>query len=276
MPAFDQFQFGRAIEGATQGQAALLLQHLALDADQVAFIESVHRHVASEDHGTAVLIFLGNRGIPNDPAAPVGMHEEQLPRELAVIGGGASLPMIPTGQIKRVANALLADPGRVDDGRRAADGGGHLLGLIRGGRNGRSGRTAAGVRRAAAIVATTMEQIQVTPFLLGARVTAVVLRSLAAHGLRSRAADRLGSRAADGLRGRAADRLGSRAADGLRGRAANGLGSLAAVLGGAAVAALVSMEQAMQPAAEVQTVFAAARITAAVAAGGSAATARAI
>src|SRR5207245_34736 len=69
------------------------------------------------------LIFRGNRGIAKDPSTPVGMHEEQLPRELAVIGGGVSLPFIPTGEFKRVASPLL-DP----VGGGAADGGRHLLG----------------------------------------------------------------------------------------------------------------------------------------------------
>src|SRR5262245_12250767 len=114
------------------------------------------------------------------------MHEKQLPRELAVIGGGVCIPMIPTGQIKRVAAALLeANLGRGDHGRAADSRGQGLAIATRGGAGRRSAdgsANRAGHRSAAAAasVATTAVIVTVTVALLALQLGEQAVASVVA------------------------------------------------------------------------------------------------
>src|SRR5579864_876077 len=199
----DQVDLRGMVESASQRKARPIREDFALDADQVAIFIVGHVDVAGQDHRAAVTIFLRNRGITNYPDAPVGMHEKQLPRELAVIGGSRSLPLVPTGQIKRVFGALQldADLRRGDDRAVRADGW-HLLrgGSRRGGR-GRSrhgaaaARSRAGVAAAAAaafLVVTVEHAGEASPVAL------LVLFATAAGFTAGRRAHRLAARSRSG------------------------------------------------------------------------------
>src|SRR5262245_16435795 len=85
MTAFDEVDLAGPIKGSPKTEVCLFSQHLTLDAHQVAFSACAQVRVAGEDDRPAKLIFRGNRGVAKHPSTPVGMHERQLPRELAVI-----------------------------------------------------------------------------------------------------------------------------------------------------------------------------------------------
>jgi len=280
--SLDEIQLRSLIERSTQGEIGAFLQNFALDGDKVAFLIGLHVNVAGQDDRSTVAIFLRNRGITNDPNAPVGMHEKQLPRELAVIGGGVRLPFVPTGQIKRVANTLLTDRVRADDRRSCADRGRHLL------RSSRTGRSrardyvaaaakavvAAGVAAAAAIVVAVAMVMAGEPRLDAVAqpftvvLAAIVATAIAARGRvaahRLRAADR--SRvAAHGLRAADRGRLAARGWGAARSRSA---------AAGLAAAAAVAMEQAVQPLAKTTAMTATGFFAAAATACAAAATTR--